>query len=157
LGATLVHYTKRPLDGSELATANGAGQTEFTGSIGMWRALHAAALVGESRFVGLLLDKVGDLATHIDPIAGMDGGWTLLHRAAYNGHEEVVRLLLKKGANIAAKSSKGATALDATKKHPSVVQLLITEGANSTEPTDWTLSPAITFTPKSLGKESFES
>jgi len=68
LGATLVRYTKRPLDGSELATANGAGQTEFTDSIEMWRALHAVVLVGESKFVGLLSDKVGDLATHIDPV-----------------------------------------------------------------------------------------
>jgi len=65
LGATLVRYTKRPLDGSELVTATGAGQTEFTESIGMWRALYAAVLVGESKFVELLSDKVGDLATQL--------------------------------------------------------------------------------------------
>ena len=91
----------------------------------------------------LLLDKFGDLATQVDPIAKFDDGWSLLHRAAYNGHEEVVRLLLGKGADIAAKISEMATALDAAGSHESVAQLLRRKGATSIAPIDWKSTPAL--------------
>ena len=60
------------------------------------------------------------------------GNGTILGLAAYNGYTEIVKLLLETGADLGAKTKKGATALIAAaeKSNVEVIKLLLAHGAD---------------------------
>ncbi|KAF2484013.1 ankyrin repeat-containing domain protein [Neohortaea acidophila] len=69
--------------------------------------LHHAALQGNIKLVAMLLDAVQGA----DADARDEYFWTPLHNAVMNRDEECVRLLLAAGANAAARTKSGETAL----------------------------------------------
>jgi ankyrin repeat protein len=111
------------LDGTQLDATDGSGNT----------ALMQAALSGELPTVEYLVSRKAQVNKT---------GWTALHYAAANGHEKVVRYLLEQHAYIDAESPNRSTPLmmAARQAHPTVVQLLVEEGADPTVRSDsgWT-------------------
>lgn len=69
--------------------------------------LSIASGMGEREMVAFLLDFGVDVNAPDESSAGA----TALHTAALHGHYEVIDLLLQRGANISAKTTKGATPL----------------------------------------------
>jgi ankyrin repeat protein len=68
------------------------------------------------------------------------GSWTILMRVIYGrGDSEMVRILIEGGADVNAKSNKGATPLTlaAEKGHVNTARLLLSHGANINEKNDF--------------------
>ncbi|KAF8777405.1 Ankyrin-1 like protein [Argiope bruennichi] len=88
-------------------------------------ALHLASGKGHMNLVITLLDK-------ISVNFRSDLKFTPLHYAARGGHADVVQLLISKGAEVDAKTLKGATPLHlaAEKGHNTVVEILLQYGAD---------------------------
>lgn len=91
--------------------------------------LHAAASLGHTKVVNVLLDK--QAKTEIRDESGV----TALYSAAKNGFEEIVDMLIKEGAQVNIKSPEGYTALmiACNNKHLTIVKLLLAAGVNSKE------------------------
>ena len=96
------------------------------------QALHAAAALGLTKVVQLLLDSGADIE-EIQVYAAQGVG-TPLDTAAFHGRIEAVRLLLERGANINATKSAyaGVTPLvsAAYNGHTDVVRLLLEKGVH---------------------------
>jgi len=107
------------LQGTRLDAANPEGST----------ALMYAALHGELPMVEYLVSRKAEVNRE---------GWTALHYAAANGHVAVVRFLLEHHAYIDAESPNRTTPLmmAARQAHPTVVRLLMEEGADPTPRND---------------------
>jgi ankyrin repeat protein len=103
------------LKGTDLEAADTYGTT----------ALMGAALHGELAIVQFLVARQAEVNR---------AGWTALHYAAANGHVEVVRFLLDAHAYIDAESPNRTTPLmmAARQGQPTVVRLLVDEGADPT-------------------------
>lgn len=88
-------------------------------------ALMYAALHGEMSVVRRLVEREAQVNKT---------GWTPLHFAASNGHDEVVSYLIEHHAYIDAESPNRTTPLmmAARMRHPTVVRLLLQEGADPT-------------------------
>lgn len=113
------------LKGTDLQAADANGST----------ALMGAALHGELTIVQYLVGRDAEVNRP---------GWTPLHFAAANGHADVVRFLLESHAYIDAESPNRTTPLMMAVRqgYPTVVKLLIDEGADPTPRNDAGLTAA---------------
>jgi uncharacterized protein len=98
-------------------------------------ALMFAALHGELAVVEFLVSRGAEVNRQ---------GWTALHYAAANGHLDVVRYLIEQHAYIDAESPNRTTPLmmAARQGQPTMVQLLVEEGADPTIRNDSGLTAA---------------
>ena len=93
--------------------------------------LIAAALSNQPEAAKLLISKGADV------MARNVGGFTPLHAAAFAGSAEVAALLLDHKADIADTANKAGAAplmVAAEMNHPAVVELLISRGADVSQP-----------------------
>jgi len=95
--------------------------------------LSAAAMDCTSGDLGLIrawLGSGGDIEARLRSVPA-NLGETLLMCACWVGHTECLAELIRRGADVNARSDVGATALMASLRHPSVVQLLLEAGAHT--------------------------
>ncbi|TVU06184.1 hypothetical protein EJB05_49383 [Eragrostis curvula] len=103
---------------------------------GSGTSVHFAAVGGDERVLGYLLDHGGD------PGAPDAKGSTPLHDAAEQGHCKAVRLLLSKGVDVDPVNHRGTPLhLAAAKDRDQVVKILLEHGADPNKVVNHVFSP----------------
>ncbi|TVU06248.1 hypothetical protein EJB05_49450 [Eragrostis curvula] len=103
---------------------------------GSGTSVHFAAVGGDERVLGYLLDHGGD------PGAPDAKGSTPLHDAAEQGHCKVVRLLLSKGVDVDPVNHRGTPLhLAAAKDRDQVAKILLEHGADPNKVVNHVFSP----------------